>query len=810
MQGNPQNQIQLPLKTIFRFIQQRWYVFVLSGMIALGFAYLQIKKSENIYQVDSSLLLEDKMSSGNQNNKLMKEMGLLENGGALEDEIGILKSYSLISKTVQKLDAGISFYQKDLFPKRISKRAFPYLIEIDSTRPQVGDTRLLIKENSDGSLDIEGEVEKGFLFDPKTQEVITTLEEVDIEIEGSLGSPIESKFFSGTIKKNPEAIDEEGSYLFAIRSVSSLSESFKEDLEVAPVGDESNILGLSYKGAVIDEGIKFLNILMDTYIREDIEKKNQKGENTIAFIESQISGASDSLREVENVLENFQETGQVIDVQSSARILIEQRNKLEEDLTERKLAVNNYQAIYDRISSSNLDSEVLAPASLDKQDPVLSSLLIQLSELQREKARIGLTAVESNPQLAIYDAQIKSQKKAIKEHISNNLNNAKIALSDVRVRINRIEGDIDRLPAAQKKLAKIERDYDFSEEQYKYLFEKKAEAGIALASNKSESYILDEARLSSPDPVSPKKTFILLFALTLGLGLPLIGLVAFEIFNDRIVSRQDLELSTDIPVLGIIVKSDQWNKVISDQTAHTRLAESFRSSRVQFQYLLKKDPDSPQKIIGVTSSSPNEGKSFCAANFASTLALSGKKTLLMDLDLRKPDQKEYFTYDNSVGLHGYLTGKYRYTDIMTKIENIDNLWVFPSGPSTHNSLDLLDSKKFNRLITNLRKRFDHIILDTPPIGHTSDYYIIKDIVDFTVYVVRHNLTSSQALGRVNQLYEENTLGNMGILINGVKDVGGYNYGEGASYGYGKNSYGYSAQYGSNTSLKDKIFPSLKK
>lgn len=808
MQGQPQNQIQLPIKTILRYIQEKWYIFLISGIVALGIAYLNIKKSESIYQLNASLLLEDKSSAAARNDKFMKEMGILGTAGALEDEIGIITSFSLISKTVQELDAGISYYQKDLYPKRISKRIFPYLIEIDSTHPQVGDTRLLIQISEDGRLTLSGEVEKGFLFDPKTQEVITPLEDVEIEIEGKLGSPIVDKFFAGTIRKNPEAIEEAKDHMFAIRSISSLTENFKKNLTVEPVGDESNILQLAYKGAVIDEGIKFLDILMETYITEDIDKKNRKGQDALEFIEEQITGTTSSLKEVENTLES---SGQVIDVQAAARLLADERSALEENLTERKMAVNSYQYIADKLRTSPANSEVLAPASLDKQDPVLSNLLIELSTLQRDKAKASISAVANSPQLQLYDAQIKSQRNAVIEHINNNLANAKNALADVRVRISRVEVKIDRLPAQQKKMAMIQRNLNKSEKQDTYLREKQAEVGMALASNKSESYVLDQARLASPDPISPKKSFIILFSLALGLGLPMLVLIGYELFNDKILSRHDLELSTDIPVLGIIIKSDQWNKVVSPETSHTRLAESFRSARVQLQYLLSKAEDTPNKIIGVTSSSPNEGKSFCAANFASTLALSGKKTVILDLDLRKPDQKEYFTYDNTIGLYGYLTGRHRYTDILTKIENINNLWLFPSGPSSHNSLDLLDSKKFKTLIKNLSKRFDHIILDTPPIGHTSDYYIIKDLVDFTIYVVRHNLTSSQALGRVNQLHEENTLGNMGILINGVKDVGGYNYGEGASYGYGKNSYGYSSQ---NTAqpkgLKEKIFSQLKK
>ncbi|MEM6805563.1 MAG: polysaccharide biosynthesis tyrosine autokinase [Bacteroidota bacterium] len=812
MQGQSQHQVQVPIKVILGHIQSKWYIFLVSAIVALGLAYLFIKRSNPVYQITSSLVIEDKSGNSSGNNQFMKEMGILSEGGAIDDEIGILSSYSLISKTIEQMDLGYSFYKQELFPTRVSNRAFPYVIKIDSSQLQIADTKIKLTVADDGSLRLESEVEKGFLFDPKTQEVVTPLEDVEVEISGKLGQPIKHKYFSGTISRSPDALEDDEVYLFAIRSIASLTENFKENLIIEPTADKSNILQFVYEGSVIDEGVKFLDNLMNTYIVEDVEKKTRKGKNTIAFIESQISGASDSLKEVENVLESFQSQGQVIDVESSAKLLFEQRTKLEEDLTQRKMTVNNYQYIYDRLRTAGSDSEVIAPAALDKQDPVLSNLLIELSSLQREKARTSLTAVENSPQVAIFDAQIKSQKEAIEEHINNNLVNAKNALSDVRIRIARLENDITKLPGQQKKLAKIQRDYDFSEDQYKYLFEKKAEAGIALASNKSESYVLDKARLNGPDPISPKKSLILLFALIVGMGVPAIMFIGLELFNDKIGNRKDLELSTDIPVLGIIIKSDQWNKVISPATEHTRLTESFRSARVQLQYLVNKGDDALDKVIGVTSSSPNEGKSFCAANFAATLALSGKKTLLMDLDLRKPDLKEYFTYNNSVGLHGYLTESHRYTSLLTKIENINNLWIFPSGPSTPKSLDLLDSAKFKKLMTNLKKRYDHIILDTPPIGHTSDYYIIKDMVDFTIYVVRHNQTSSQALGRVNQLYEDNTLGNMGILINGVKDVGGYNYGEGASYGYGRNSYGYSAQHSQGSkpvNLKDKILSVLR-
>ena len=332
---------------------------------------------------------------------------------------------------------------------------------------------------------------------------------------------------------------------------------------------------------------------------------------------------------------------------------------------------------------------------------------------------------------------------------------------------------VQGLPRSERELVNIKRQFDFNDNVYNYLLEKRAEAGIAIASNTVEKTIVDHAKQVGSGPISPNKKVILILTVLASLVFS-IGLIIFkEVINDNIITIKDVERNSNIPFIGIVSHGSK-NERASVIVAHTKSAigESFRSLRVNLQYLTLGNENS---VIGITSSVESEGKTFCSANLAVAMAQSGKRTIIIDSDLRRPKVATSFHLKNEKGLSSYLIGSCPLKDIIN-VTSIKGLDVITSGPIPPNPLDLIGLPKMEELINTLKQTYSTIIIDSPPIGFVSEYIILMKYTNANIYVVRSNYTNRFLLDKINRLYDENKIKNVSILLNDFKSsVNGYNY-----------------------------------
>jgi capsular exopolysaccharide synthesis family protein len=281
--------------------------------------------------------------------------------------------------------------------------------------------------------------------------------------------------------------------------------------------------------------------------------------------------------------------------------------------------------------------------------------------------------------------------------------------------------------------------------------------------------------------VYPNATLAYAVAALLGLLLPMGVLTIRHFVRNRIINQTDIQLNTAIPTLGVVGYNDKAGNYLVAYSSKSALAESFRSLRVNLQYLFL---DTGKKVIGITSSGQGEGKTFCASNLSVVMAQSGKKTLLIDADLRKPRIAARFDVDNAAGLASYLTGAHQAGDIVQATAT-ENLHIIPSGPLPASPLNLLGTPRMEALLDKVRQEYDYIILDTPPLGLVSDFLVLLKYTDFNIYIVRHRLTERAELNKINELYNSNRLRNVGILINGARALSAYGYSDKTyKYGYG--------------------------
>lgn len=768
---------KIDIKLLVKKLFSHWYYFVISGVIFLSLAYLYIKLSDKVYQVRASILLSSDMESGIRSEKFLKGMELLSGNTEIEDEIGILKSYNLVRSAIRQLDFGISYFEKDKL-RTIEKYGAdrPFVVELDSTVNQIINVPVFIERTSDTTFRVEASAERALTYNFYTNESANYEGVINIDLKGSTGRPFRHMNLGFKLQFTQPYADGQYTdhlYFFVIYDLESVTEHYQRKLDIKPISHESNIVEINIRGKIPQKEILFVNTLLDAYLINELSKRNQLGLKTIEFIDEQLSGVSDELREVEGSLESFRSRNNILDIDATAENLTKNLNRLEIDKSMLESKLKYYQYIAKSLDDKDNPKSIQAPSTFGLEDPFLNDLLLEYARLNQERTGLNYSTKQGNPVIEVIDLKIANNKKTLIENVTNFIGASSIALQDLNAHIADIHRSIKGLPKSEREMVNIQRRFDFNDNVYNYLLQKRAEAGIAIASNTVEKTIVDPAQQVGGGPVSPNRNAILAAAALLSIFVALGLIVIKDVMNDSIITTQDLEKSTKIPFIGIIThgsKRDR-NSVI---VAHSRsaLGESFRSLRVNLQYLTLGQEN---HVIGITSSVPSEGKSFCCSNLGAAMAQAGRKTLVIDADMRRPRIASIFGLNNEKGLSNYLIGSCSLEQVTHETSTKD-LHVITSGPVPPNPLDLLGLARMDELISDLKQRYDSIIIDSPPIGAVSEYIILMKYTNATICVVRSNYTNRYHLEKINRLYEEKKLTNVSILLNDARPaMNGYYY-----------------------------------
>ena len=751
----------IDIKALLSRAFQYWPLFALSLFLSLGYAYLYIRYyTEPYYNVFTTILIKpnEKISG-------FQEIDLFRQDKKKANEIAILKSYEMAYKTLQQLEFNVSYFHKGQVRDMEIYNSTPFKVIVDTTfKKQAYNVPIAINfiTSNDFKLTIG-----------KSEEIQQTF---------SFGEPVRLPNLSFTIVKLDENIPVGNHYYFKLHNLANLGILYRNKLQVTNSGGkESSILELSSVGNNIQRECDYLNKLAEVYIQSGLEEKNRIASNTINFIDSQLASIASSLNNAETELESFRRNNKVMDISSAATSVFAKLDELEAQKAVLLLKDKYYHYILDYVSNNRDLSNVVAPSIMGIDDPLLNNLTLNLVELNREKSSLGRNTTGNNPFLNTLEIKIKNSKEALLENVKNIINGSRISLDDINKRIAKLEKEVRDLPKNERELVDIQRRFRLNDHLYNYLLEKKAEAGIAKASNIPDNRVVEYARNFNAYQVGPKTNMIYSNALIIGLSIPIAIIFLRTYFNNKIQSKKNIEEHTDIPVIGIVGHSDNLSNLAVFKSPKSGIAESFRSIRINLQYLA---PDKEKKVICITSSISGEGKTFTSINLASIIAMSGKKTILIGADLRKPKIFEDFGLDNAKGLSTYLAGKHKLDQILFKTE-VENLNIISAGPIPPNPGELILSNRLDALLDELKLQFDYVIIDTPPIGLVADGFVLMKYSDINLYIVRHKYTEIKLLDKINTFVEEGKIKNVSIIINDL-------YYKDSKYGYG---YGYSYSYG---------------
>jgi capsular exopolysaccharide synthesis family protein len=768
----------IDLRSVFRKLIAKWWLFLITTSIALALAVAYIKTTPKQFAVQAVLLMSEKSrnSFGSSQDEFLKGMSYLKSSTDIEDQISVLTSRSNITKTIKRLDLGINYYETDNFLTVEKYEYPPFYVKLDTLALQVTDIPIRVSvDRAAGTYRVRAKSKNVQMYNVQKQEVMDEfipIYEVDQTV--AIGQPFVAKNLGFAIEF-PEDRDYSGKeHFFIIRNLEGLVNEYRGKVMAEPLSEKSNIVVLHSKGEVVQKERRFLNKLMETYIEGELYKQQQKGLKTISFIDEQIGTVADSLKQAESSIEGFRgSSGGMMSATGTSDQLFAERSKLEDERSILMRRRSYCQSVLEKIRSASDLRNVPAPSSSGIDDPVLNNLVLDVIKLSADLAALNLTTVKSNPTVIAMERKLKNLTSSLAQTAESLVQQADISIADVNRRLGRIGYEFNQLPENERMLGNIERKFKLSESLYNYLMEKRAEAGIAIASDQIDKVVVDEARQQGLGPVAPDKKVVLGGALALGLLLPMGIVILRDFFNDRIADADELKRLSPVPLLALIPTSKR-KRVLPDEPK-SMLAEAFRTARINLQYL---NVGTQRQVIGFTSSSSGEGKTFCAVNMSTIMALSGKRTLLIDADMRRPRVAEMLEMQDGPGLSTFLIGEAE-VGALIRPTNITGLDVITAGPIPPNPLELVEQERFAELFKQLRGRYDQIIVDASPMGLVSEYVILMRHVDVTLYVVRQGVTRRGALRLIGEMYQEKKIANVDLLLNDVKP--GQGYGEG--YGY---------------------------
>ena len=757
----PQQENIIDLKKIFSLIFSKWYYFLITLSIALICAFLYNTLSIPTYRISGTILINEKKERNILGkNQVLEGFSLGEVIQNLDNQIMILSSKTLIKRTLDELPFDIEIYKHGLVNKMSLYPDYPvkiFPVNVDSL-PR--DIKFKLKYINGDKFDLAAHSKDTFKLHKQSSfgEIIKTpYGSFHIDLSSSdwptkdLGRKIHFTFYS------PE----------------KLVASYSKRLKVEKASRTGTVVILSLEGTNKKKDVEFLNKLTEIFLTNSLDKKNQEAVRTIQFIDDQLIGISDSLVITENKLQQFRSQNRVMNLSAQGQSIIEQAMNLDNEKARLGIEANYYSYLADYLVKDNAGQAPIAPATMGITDPGLTKLVADLSELQAQyySRRLG----ERNPLQSQLAQSVSNTKEALRETLDGIRRANNIAINENQEQIRTINAQASALPVTERQLLGIERKYKLNDELYTFLLEKRADAQIQKASNMPDNELIDPSEAAFK-PVKPKKLLTYILALMAGIGIPLTLILIADTFSNKIKEDSHVNNITEIAIYGHIPHSLLKNKSVFTDDPGSNTSEAFRSLRNRMQ-LLTNEVKSP--VILITSSMPEEGKSFSAFNLATAFSLIGKKTVLIGFDLRKPEMYTEQGPGNDKGVSTFLSGNDTLQDII-KETSFKNLFIITSGPVPSNPSELFVLEKTKELISHLKERFECIIIDSSPIGTVSDTLHLANLADITILIIRQNVTLKNTLeNTLNDLRISNTR-NISLVINDIRSydkhfVGKYGY-----------------------------------
>ncbi|MBK7680972.1 MAG: polysaccharide biosynthesis tyrosine autokinase [Bacteroidia bacterium] len=770
LKKNNQQEDEFQILNVFRDILRKWHYFLIAGVFFTGLALLYVRFTLPVYQASSSILIDDEQSSPANVSDLLSS-DLFGTNLNLPTEIGILRSRTVIQETIKRLNLEVQYWSTTNFPTQPLYPKSPIKVEVDTFIREYKDLAFSITviDSNYFNLEVEYDGDKlpAFYLNQKF----------------AFGQDIETKHFKFRLQKGnfvKPVIG--GTYEFKVRSANKLIAEMLENLTAEPLDKDANIVRLTYMDVIPVRALDILNEVGKVYIDLDIQDKAEVASLTLKFVDEQLNNTGSMLSTNEQEMQAFKEKNKTVDLSEESKAVLQKLNVLDLDRVKNNIEITSLQNLFNYLTTND-DITNLAPTSLGIPDPLLVELITNLQALQAKRKSVSFGVKNDAPAVRVLDQQISENRSALIENVKSIQKRLVVTRDALNTQLDKYEGSIKQVPEMERELLGIKRNFEVNQNIYTYLLQKKAETSIAKATAVSDNKILDTSALAD-EPVEPNKKIIVAVILLLTMIIPTTIITAKSLLRNTVLNRDDIGIHTEVPVIGVVGHSDETLNLVVSQRPKSAIAEAFRTIRTNLQYYGQGDGC---KTILITSSVGGEGKSFITLNLAGIIAMQQQKVVVLGLDLRKPKLFNDFGWKNDMGASNYLVGAHTLDQVIRKTEN-PFLDIIISGPTPPNPAELLSKPLMGEMLAELKKRYDFIVIDTPPIGVVSDAFILLNQSDVNLYVVRQGYSRLEFLKTLDDLYTDGKIPNASIVLNDSDFSTGSGYGH--HYGYLDGNAGY--------------------
>ncbi len=752
----------ITIKDLINQILSNWFWFAMCCFFGLCLGFIFYKYTPPNYRMKSMLLTKEE-DHGLTIENLFGGSSLGGNSN-LMNQVGILNSYTLHKQVLENLNWTYSWFQKDLFYDQDLYKNAPFILKLEDGFENSTGIPLSIIPISDKQYKISVE-DKSKLLDFGTEP------EIGFEQIVEFGQTFHNDYFHFTLEPISSRVHESGvEYKLVFNQVETLTLAYQGSLKINLIDEKADLIQLELEGNNPERGVDYLNELTKEYLKFGLYQKNRASENTVNFIDAQLSEIVDSLQLAGQNFTDFRSKNRVVDLGQEAGLVMQRLEEVESQASMAQLRLDYYRNLNTYLNDASQMERVVAPSVVGITDPTLNALVIRLSELYNKRGILAKSG--KNPGINLIDHEIQITRESLEENLSNLLSNTEIEMENLRQRKYRIDGQLATLPQTEQEMIDIKRSFDLNNELYTFLLQKRAEAAISNASNVSDVQILDPSRLSTATRVGPSVMKNLFFGGAAGLFIPLAITIIASAFSETISKKEDLEHATSVPIIGTVVHNKTKSFLPVVEYPRSAISESIRSLRTSVYYSLKYQNN---KVIGVHSLITNEGKSFISLNLAASFAINKSKVLLLGADLRNPSLSEVLNCSKDKGLSTYLLGNDSFDDIIEWTNN--NLSFIPAGPILPNPSELISNGNFDSFLNEAKERFEYIIIDNAPLGLVTDGVLIGKMADLNLVVFRQGRSQKNQVKEINHIEANKIVPNLFLVFNDYKtNKKGYGYG----------------------------------
>ena len=750
---------------LYQEYKSKWYYFAISVFVfvALGAAYALIKKP--VYNVHASVLISTEDQSGGAN-QMMKQFNMGDMFGgysSVDDELEVVASHSVFRNTVKDLRLNINYIVREHFFKRyMTYNNAPIELICDKSVQDTLRASLLFKLKIDGnervSIDVKANGDNLLEIEDKT---------FPVKLETIYGTFV----FNKTPHFAP-LFDKVNSFreYISLTGYDAAAENLDKEIDIYIPNKNANVIALDFKTPYIDFGTEVIDKIIENYNKKGVENKRIKDERSAEFISDRLESLVKELDASEELLEKYKRSHNIANIGAEASYQFGRKNSLENQLIASETEFEILQMTREFISNP-VNKYSMIPYSSGAGSA--SGIIGAYNGLIAERIKLENNAKANNVVLQALSKQIDALRENITETLNKSYETSLVRLNELRKQVRESQTKLGEIPSQEREYISMKRHQSVKEQLYLYLLQQQEETTLNIANAMARGIIIDNAYAFN-EPVSASKKKIVLIFFFLGLIAPVAYFYIRNLLRNKFDTKEELEKKTSIPILGEICTSKRDEALVVKEGGSSSAAELFRLVRSNLQFVLN---GKSEKVIMVTSTIAGEGKSFISINLASSFALLGKKVCLIGMDIRKPQLAHYLQLPTQTGLTQYLASdRYDIDDIILKSPVIGNMDVIQAGPIPPNPAELLQSDKVDRLFVELRQRYDYIIVDSAPVGMVSDSLTLSRVTDVTVYVCRANHSTFSEVKFFNNLYEENRLKKMSLVVNGTKATRGYGYG----------------------------------